>query len=138
MREQNFDVLRPTDGKSDIPYPDVTTLALHLLKHSAEAYSGSVTGTGAAIEVATPFDPAVVILINRTAPALMIKTPGMAGDDSFKAITAGTLSYVTANGITLSRAGGKGFTIGTDADLNTAAEVVEYIAFGFRDLGGSL
>lgn len=138
MRELNLDVQRPTDGKSAIPYTDITTLALHMLKHSAECFSGSVEGTGAALEVELPFDPAVVLLINRSAPALAIKTPGMAGDDCLKQITAGTLSYITANGVTLSIADGKGFTIGSDADINTAAEVIEYVAWGFRDLGGSL
>lgn len=126
-------------GKNDVPYPSKLELVRSIMSHMSECASGSVTGTGAAIEIATPFAPGVVLLFNRTAPAMAFKSPGMAGDDCIKQVTAGTLSYITSNGITLGITGtNKGFTIGTDADINTAAEVVEWVAFGFRDQDGSL
>jgi hypothetical protein len=137
-RENYAQTQLPTDGKSGIPYPDYHKIVQGLLLHGSEAFCGTVTGTGAAIEVETPFDPAAVILFNRTDPTLALKLPGMAGDDCMKLTDAPALTYVTANGVTLSVASGKGFTIGTDADLNVAAEVIEYIAFGVRDVGGGV
>lgn len=116
-------------------YLDAVEIARGLFKHGGEMFCGTTTGTGSAIDVPTPFDPAVVILFNETAPCLAIKMPSMAGDDSIKIVAAGTMTYVTSNMITL---GVKKFTIGSDADINTAAEVTHWIALGARDVGGSL
>lgn len=126
-------------GKNDVPYATKLELVRSIMSHMSEAAAGSVTGTGAAIEVATPFSPGLVLLFNRTAPCFAMKTPGMAGDDCMKLSGVPALTYVGANGITLGITGTtKGFTIGTDADINTAAEVIEWVAIGFRDQDGSL
>jgi hypothetical protein len=125
----------PARGRDAVPYPDYKTLVDGLLLRTSEARSGGVTGTGAAIDVTLDFDPAVVILINRTAPCLVIKLPGMATSSSLKAVTAGTLSFA-ASTCTLGAVGENKFTIGTDADINTVAEEIEWVAFGFSPKDG--
>lgn len=119
-------------GKADTPYLDSTKLVMGLLKRMSESQGGSVTGTGAAIEIALDFDPAAVILFNRTAPCLAIKFPGMTTDTGMK-LTGVPALTASAAICTLGTLGQKKFTIGTDADVNTAAEVIEWIAFGFSD-----
>lgn len=128
--------LNAQNGKTDVPYPSKLELVRAIMQHAAEACSGSLTGTGSAIEVVTPFAPGMVILFNRTAPCLVVKMPGMAAAASMKLSGAPALTYTGTNLITLGVAAGPlGFTIGSDADLNTAAEVVEWVALGFRDQG---
>lgn len=89
--------------------------------------TGSLIGTGSAIDVRTVgFRPQRVVILNVTAPARGEWHDTMADASALKQITAGTASFVTTNGITpLS----DGFTLGSDADLNTAAEVVHWVAY---------
>lgn len=88
--------------------------------------TGAYTGTGSALSVRTVgFRPKKVELFNVTAPASAVWTKDMADAAMFKRVTAGTGSFVTTGGVTpLS----DGFQVGTDADLNTAAELVYWVA----------
>lgn len=132
MARTSYAESRIPEGIESVPYLDSTTVVRDLLKRATEAQSGGVTGTGAAIEVALDFDPAVVILFNRTAPCAAMKLPGMATDNAMKIVTAGTVSF-SASVCTL---GVGKFTIGTDADVNTVAEEIEWLALGFSALDG--
>lgn len=125
-------------GKNDVPYATKLELVRAILRHASECAAGSVTGTGAAIEVATPFSPGVVMLFNRTAPCFALKTPGMTLANAMKLAGTPALTY-DADTCTLGITGTtKGFTIGADADINSAAEEIEWVAWGFRDQDGSL
>ncbi len=86
---------------------------------------GSVNSTNAAQKVVTGFRPiAVRLWLEDGASGFWEK--GMADASAFKRITAGTGSFVTADGITPLE---DGFTLGADANLNPAsATVVHYEA----------
>lgn len=88
---------------------------------------GTVVGTGSAINIRTVgFRPQVVEVYNVTDLCHAKWTKTMADASAFKTITAGTITFITSDGITpLSN----GFTLGADADLNAAAEVVHWIAY---------
>jgi hypothetical protein len=66
----------------------------------------------------------------------MEKHPGMADDDTLKTIAAGTRTLDAAGGVTLGALGEKKFTIGTDADINEAAQPILWFARGFSATGG--
>ncbi len=89
--------------------------------------TGSLIGSGSAIDVRTVgFRPRKVEVLNVTAPARGEWSDTMADAAALKQVTAGTASFITSDGITpLS----DGFTLGADADLNTAAEVVHWVAY---------
>lgn len=86
---------------------------------------GSLAGTGSAIKINTGFQPVKVELYNEDAPASAVKTDSMAGSNALKRITAGDATYATA----VCTMETDGFTIGTDADLNTATETIHWIAY---------
>jgi hypothetical protein len=96
--------------------------------------TGTVTGTGAAINVVLGFVPAVVLLFNKTDPGVFIWTKDMANASALKLTDAPALTFPTSNGITpyegVAGTTGKGFTIGADSDLNAASDVLYYVAFG--------
>lgn len=94
---------------------------------------GSVVGTGAAINVQIGFYPRYVKLYNFTSATFetcewwygMPSGSGLKRKDStFTQITtpAGISQYAGADGYS------KGFTIGTDADVNAAAEIIFWVA----------
>lgn len=87
---------------------------------------GTFRGTGAQLDVRTVgFRPTRVSLLNVTGLVLGWWQEEMADASVVKQITAGTISFPTANGVTpLS----DGFRLGADADLNVAAEVVHWEA----------
>jgi len=89
---------------------------------------GSYIGTGSAFNITTVgFRPRSVKLWNITGLTTAVWMRDMPDASAFKQINhADTQNvYVTANGITpLSN----GFTVGTDADINTAAETVMFEA----------
>jgi hypothetical protein len=110
------------------------------MKHAAEAFYGTVTCGNpiADIVVDTPFDPAHVIVVRFTeaaAPVRMEHIAGMTAAHGMKTIADGTFSLITSLGITL---GTKQFTIGQDTGIQVADAVLQYLAFGVRDVGGSL
>ena len=108
-----------------------------------EFATGSVEGTGAAINVSLGFKPTYVKCYNiddagALAPTVEwfegmtaghgLKGLGIADDGTTSAVSQ---AAITSNGIS-QYAGtdsvGEGFTIGADADLNAAAETIVYIA----------
>lgn len=89
---------------------------------------GSVIGTGVALDVRTiGFRPSYVKVFNVSADnAAGEWLEGMADDSAFKTITDGTVSVITSDGVTpLS----DGFSLGADADLNVADELIRFVAF---------
>lgn len=87
---------------------------------------GSFIGTGSAFNITTVgFRPRSVKLWNLTGLTTAVWIKGMPDASAFKQINhADTQNvYVTSNGLTPLV---NGFTVGTDADLNTAAETVFY------------
>lgn len=90
-----------------------------------------LTGTGAAIQVECGFKPELVLVLNETQLSLAFHVSGMADgralavDDSGAGAT--DVELKTSGGVTLQ---GQGFTLGTDADLNTASDVIWAVAIG--------
>lgn len=96
--------------------------------------TGTVTGTGAAINVSTGFQPGVVVLINETDPGLGVWSDTMANAEMLKLVDGTVaLTFPTSNGVSLyagvSAGATEGFTIGADSDLNAASDVIHWIAW---------
>lgn len=96
--------------------------------------SGTVEGTGAAINVECGFTPDYVKLINIDGDATLEYTSDMTAGEGYKIIgatgvgaqmaaSAGVTAYAGAEGTASA-----GFTIGTDTDVNAAAETIMWIA----------
>lgn len=87
--------------------------------------TGAVYGTGAALPVRTVgFRPRRVVLFNSSGIVDGVWQDSMP-DASMKKVTGGTTSYATSNGVTpLS----DGFSIGADADMNVADELIHWAA----------
>jgi hypothetical protein len=88
--------------------------------------TGAYIGTGSAFNITTVgFRPRSVKLWNITGLTTAVWTEEMPDASAFKQINhADTQNvWVTANGITPLA---NGFTVGTDADINTDAETVYY------------
>lgn len=96
--------------------------------------TGTVEGTAAAINVELGFTPAYVKLINIDGDATLDWTEDMADDEGYKFVAAGTNAQIATGGITpyagSAASAAKGFTIGTDADVNASAETIMWVAFG--------
>lgn len=96
--------------------------------------TGSTTGTGAALNVEVGFSPKVVVIINETDPGMYIWTDTMADAEMQKMTDAVALTFPTSNGVSAYAgaiaATGTGFTIGADADMNAASDVIHYVALG--------
>jgi hypothetical protein len=89
---------------------------------------GKVDSTGAAISVTTGFKPSVVLLYNVGGLVNAEWFDGMGDGKALKQVTAGTISFISSGGITLSE---NGFSIGTDSDINPAGgEDIYYLAIG--------
>lgn len=127
----------PVKSENSVPYLDFRQLTA-MTRFMAEVFHGSVVGTGAALEVPCPFDPAAVEIINETKLASVSKTPSMPVGDSFLRVTAGTMSKLaTTAGITLGAKGERKFTLGDNAQLNSNADVIHFTAYGSRGVGGA-
>jgi hypothetical protein len=138
MRESFAQTQIPAQGKDAVPYPTWLEIVQLIGRHGAELFFGTEAGTGSDLDIDTPFDPAAVLIYNETNDALFVHLPTM---DAAKAVEIAAVATqaqvvvaIAANGITL---GTKKFTLGTNADLNTAADVIHYMAIGARDAGGS-
>ena len=99
---------------------------------------GSYAGTGEAVNVIIGFKPTAIFFFNSTDTEMSgCWTQAMSEEDTpilgFKDV-GGTQSAITSGGITVldedDSSSGMGFTVGTDADFNTASDVVFYVAFG--------
>lgn len=92
---------------------------------------GSVTGTGAAINVVVGFKPDYIKLVNRTSGAMLewFRSAGTAGG-SRKMVVAGTVTVVTGAASVADFAGttGEGFTIPADAQVNVNTQLIDYFA----------
>ena len=90
--------------------------------------TGSVTGTGSAINVRTiGFRPKTVKLINTGGLVKAEWISPMPDAAAFKTLNHDTAqgAYITSDGITpLSN----GFTIGADSDINASGEAIFYVA----------
>lgn len=140
MRQLNSDAnLNVPPGKNDVPYATKLELVRAIMANSAEVAAGTTAGTGAAIDVALPFDPGYVWACKSAgtgAPVQAVKHPGLADDDCIKTVAAGTVTVDAAGLITLGTDGQKKFSIGTDADLNENTQPIRWLAIGFRNFGG--
>jgi hypothetical protein len=99
--------------------------------------TGSVEGTGAAINVSLGFTPVYVKLINIDDAGGLEPTfewwSGMASANALKTLGTPTRNLATSNGISTyagSDTASKGFTIGADTDVNASGETILYIAIG--------
>ena len=115
----NADVHEPY-GRGD----SVRAALSEVASQYARAYVGGVTGTGVALPVVTATPPDFVAVFNQTTGALCLHFDGMADASMLEMITGG-ITYVAANGITLSATG---FTLGTDAQLNANGNIIWYFA----------
>jgi len=139
MRESYAETQIPT-AVASVPYADHKTLIRGILKHNVEAFYGTVTCENPIgdLVVATPFDPSHVVVFRFTeagAPVKMEAIAGMTVEHGMKTIAAGTFSLITSLGITL---GTKQFTIGQDTGIQVATAVLRFVAYGARDVNGSL
>jgi len=92
--------------------------------------TGTVTGTGAAINISVGFSPDHVIVINDTAGDKLEWFSNMPAGSAYKRGTAGGGSKIATGGIsqfTGSATQQAGFTVGNDA-VNTAAQLIRYMA----------
>jgi|GEM_PF-6286607 len=110
--------------------PVETVVDSHKISH----VSGKITVAtdAAANNVEIGFIPSFLIIVNYTNPSMHLYAHGMAAAYNVMIATAGGMSVVTTGGIT-EYAGDNnhapGFTYGTDGTLNTAADVLYFIAF---------
>jgi len=123
----------PTVGKSGLPYADETRTVRVLGQHHAEVFAGTITGAGGVGgTLDLPFDPGYVRIVNP------------AGTPRVRELFVGGAVQVDATGATA-----VGLTIANDAagkprrvtlavGLAANAEVVQVIAYGFRNVNGSL
>jgi len=96
----------------------------------ADRASGTIEGTGAAINIYCGFQPSRVEILNIDGLARGDWTKNMPAASVIKQVTAGTMTKPTSNGITsLKDTVGEGFIIGADTDLNVSAETLEWIAY---------
>lgn len=98
-----------------------------------ETVTGKIVADGSAANVELGFVPSMVWIFNYTNPSFHVWSRGMT-DGYVGTIPAsgGTLAVATTGGIS-DYAGdathAPGFTIGTDSTLNTASDVLYYVAF---------
>ena len=93
--------------------------------------TGTFTGTGAALNVSLGFEPDHVRIVNDTAGAALEWYSSMTAGHGYKRVAAGTGTKITSGGIstyTGSTTAGRGFTLGTDTDINVNAVTCRYIA----------
>lgn len=93
--------------------------------------TGTVEGTGAAININTGFEIAYVRIINVDGNAEMEWNKSLAAGYAYK-MNGGTNALITSGGVTArdDDDSSMGFTIGADADVNAAAETIIWMAFG--------
>lgn len=96
--------------------------------------TGTVEGTGAAINVELGFTPVYVKVVNWDDPTSMEWWTGMGAAAGAKTTDAVAFTKATSNGISayagVQATTGKGFTIGADTDLNVEDETLFWIAVG--------
>lgn len=99
--------------------------------------TGTAVGTTAEIKVPLEFTPRKVEVLNVDGLAKGVWTDTMAAASVVKTITDGTMTFETSGGITPVEQRelddeadpARGFTIGTDSDINDTDEVIHYVAY---------
>jgi hypothetical protein len=96
--------------------------------------TGTVEGTGAAINVELGFTPSRVELRNIDGLAELNWTTSDGDGNGTKRITDGTMSNLSSGGVSAYAgslgANSAGFTIGADTDVNASGETINWTAFG--------
>ena len=97
---------------------------------SASCVTGTVEGTGAAIDINLGFVPTWVRVFNYDGgPVVLEWFQGMTDAHAMKFLGTPTITLLTSLGISeLDDGVSTGFTIGADTDLNVADETMFYIA----------
>lgn len=91
---------------------------------------GRVAGGGVTVvNAALTFDPKLVLVWNQTDPGLFLHVAGMTAAHMAKLTDAPALTHAAANGITIDTTAGT-ITLGTDVDMNGAADALHYFAIG--------
>ena len=85
------------------------------------------TGTVAAFNITTGFQPRYVRIVNETSGDQIEWYEGMADSEGFKRVAAGTCAIVTSNGIIPLA---YGFTVGLDTDIVFTSQQLSWIALG--------
>lgn len=95
--------------------------------------TGTVEGTGSAINVELGFTPGHVEIINIDGDAFLRWNDAMPDANGMKTVAAGTTAQITSNGVTpyagSAASASKGFTIGADTDINVSAETIVWTAW---------
>lgn len=92
--------------------------------------TGTVTGTGAALNISLGFSPDAVVIINDTTFDRLEWFSNMPAASGFKRVAAGTGTKITVNGISQFAGSGTqqtGFTIGADS-VNGSGNTLRYWA----------
>jgi len=96
--------------------------------------TGTVEGTGAAINISCGFTPVAVRIDNIDGDAILVWNDAMPDASGMKTIAAGTTAHITSAGVTAyagsAASASKGFTIGADTDVNVSAETICWTAWG--------
>ena len=99
--------------------------------------TGTVEGTGSAINIELGFTPSAVRIDNIDGDAILFWNNAMPAASGMKTIAAGTTAHVTTNGVSeyagSEASASQGFTIGADSDVNVSAETIVYTAWGPND-----
>lgn len=91
----------------------------------AQVVAGTYTGTGAAQTITLGFKPKGLIIINTTdGDSVFYHIDGMADGTGVAVVLAA--AAVASQGVTLSA---RGFSVGTDLNVNESAKVFRYLAF---------
>lgn len=91
---------------------------------------GEEVGTGAAIRIPIDFKPIAVKVYNRTRNSQAVWNAAMPEDSMQLTLDSGAgttdISFVTSNAIS---SGSNGLTIGSNASINTASDVIYWEAY---------
>lgn len=94
----------------------------------SEIVTGTVEGTGAAIEIEVGFSPRWAHIFNIDGDAVLFWTADMGDDTGYKFIAAGTNALIASGGVTPSDEDDdfRGLTLGADTDINVDGETLVY------------
>lgn len=94
-----------------------------------QPYVAKLAGTGAALSVNTGFHPHLVIALNLTQLSISIWTASMAQATCIQIKDSGTGTTDILSVASAAVSGSpQGFSLGTNANLNTSADVIHVIA----------
>lgn len=93
--------------------------------------TGTVEGTGAALNVTVGFIPRYVKVINIDGDATMEWNSNLADGEGFKDLPTGVMALMASAGITPTDPNSSvlGFTLGADSDVNVSSETLIWMAW---------